>query len=104
MPSRLLPRLPRIRWTRRRIVTWSVVGGLVVALLVWGALPSRASYTTRSQMLTVMTGPSGSTPIQLDTTFYLPRSASAAHPVPAVLLAHGFGGTKDDVTDQAEHL
>src|SRR5436305_8466893 len=55
-------------------------------------------------MLAVLTGPDGATPVSLDTTFYLPRSASAAHPVPAVLLAHGFGGTKESVVTQAEDL
>jgi ABC-2 type transport system ATP-binding protein len=108
MPSTLSQRvrraLPRIRWTRRRVVTWSIVAAVVLAALVWAALPSPAAYTTRSRMLTVHTGPNGTTAVNIDTTYYEPRSASAAHPVPAVLLAHGFGGTKDSVTAQAKDL
>jgi ABC-2 type transport system ATP-binding protein len=102
--SRLRRLLPRIRWTRRRVITWSAIAVVVIGLLVWAAAPSPVGYTTKSQFLTVMTGPTGTTPIRLDTTFYEPKSASKAHPVPAVLLAHGFGGTKNSVTDQAKHL
>jgi ABC-2 type transport system ATP-binding protein len=86
------------------VVTWSIVAAVVLAALVWAALPSRAAYITQARMLTVHTGPDGATAVNLDTTYYEPRSASAAHPVPAVLLAHGFGGTKDSVTNQAEDL
>jgi ABC-2 type transport system ATP-binding protein len=96
--------LPRIRWTRRRVITWSAIGVIVLGLLIWAATPSSVSYTTRAQLLTVMTGPDGTTAVPLDTTFYEPRSASAAHRVPAVLLAHGFGATKDSVADQAKDL
>ena len=55
-------------------------------------------------MLTVRSGPGGDEPVDLDTTFYLPRAASADRKVPAVLLAHGFGGTKDSVRADAEDL
>jgi ABC-2 type transport system ATP-binding protein len=108
MPSqfatRLRRRLTRIRWTRRRVVTWSAVVVIVLGLLVWAAWPSRASFRTSVRELTVATGPDSGSKVTLDTTFYEPRSASAAHPVPAVLLAHGFGGTKDSVDDQAKTL
>jgi len=46
-------------------------------------------------------GPRGDEPVNLDTTLYLPKSASAATPVPAILLAHGFGGTKRSVAEDA---
>jgi ABC-2 type transport system ATP-binding protein len=90
--------------TRRRVITWSAIGVLIVGLLVWAAWPSAKSYVRTSAMITVMTGPDGNVPVPLDTTYYVPTSASAGHPVPAVLLAHGFGGAKDSVTDQAEDL
>ncbi|HEY2793143.1 MAG TPA: alpha/beta fold hydrolase, partial [Micromonosporaceae bacterium] len=108
MPSTLSGRLrrllPRVRWTRRRVIAWSAAALVLLGLIVWAALPDRASYTATPRMLTVLTGPDGTTPVRLDTTFYEPKSASAAHPVPAVLLAHGFGGTKNSVVDQAEQL
>jgi ABC-2 type transport system ATP-binding protein len=96
--------LPHVRWTRRRVVTWSAVVVIIAGLLIWAAVPSRPGYTATARMLTVMTGPDGATPVRLDTTFYEPRAASATHPVPAVLLAHGFGGTKNSVVDQARDL
>ena len=65
-------------------------------------LPSSVTYSTRRRCSPCMTGPAGTTPVTLDTTFYVPKSASAAHPVPAVLLAHGFGGTKDSVADAGQ--
>jgi ABC-2 type transport system ATP-binding protein len=55
-------------------------------------------------MITVLTGPDDATPVALDTTYYRPTSASAAHSAPAVLLAHGFGGTKDSVASDARQL
>jgi ABC-2 type transport system ATP-binding protein len=102
--GRLHRALPRVRWTRRRVITWSAIAVVLIGLLVWAAVPSQVSYTATSQFLTVMTGPDGTTPVRLDTTFYEPKSASAKDPVPAILLAHGFGGTKDSVVGQAEHL
>ncbi|WP_231855421.1 alpha/beta fold hydrolase [Tsukamurella pseudospumae] len=39
--------------------------------------------------------------VRLDTSFFRP---DGAEPAPAVLLAHGFGGSKDDVRDEAEQL
>src|SRR5262245_18454957 len=104
LSRRLRRHVPTIRRTRRRVVTWSIVGIVVLCLVVWAVLPSPATYRTEARMITVMTGPDGTTPVNLHTTYYVPKSVSAAHPVPAVLLAHGFGGTKDSVVDQAEDL
>ena len=39
---------------------------------------------------------------RLDTTFYRPDDGAQAHPV--VLLAHGFGGSKDRMSDEAQFL
>ena len=41
-----------------------------------------------------------SAPVSLDATIYLPR----ATPAPAVILAHGFGGSKDDLAERAQSL
>jgi ABC-2 type transport system ATP-binding protein len=77
---------------------------LLAGLVAWAVWPTASSSTAQSQMITVLTGPGGATPVALDTTYYRPASASAAHPVPAVLLAHGFGGTKDSVASDARQL
>src|SRR6266571_3648811 len=108
MPSTLSTRLrralPRPRLTRRRLITLAVVLAVVVGVVGWAAWPTPKSYLIENQTITVETGPDGTTPVALDTTYYQPKVASKAHPVAAVLLAHGFGGTKDDVADDAKDL
>ncbi|MBM7807255.1 ABC-2 type transport system ATP-binding protein [Geodermatophilus bullaregiensis] len=47
---------------------------------------------------------SGADAVELDTTLHLPASASADSPAPAVVLAHGFGGSKQSVADDARDL
>ncbi|MBB4759565.1 alpha/beta fold hydrolase [Amorphoplanes digitatis] len=100
LPARLRRALPRA--TRRRVVSGSVVLVLLAALVGWAALPERRSWTAVDKRLTVLSGPSGTEPVDLDTRFYLPSGGDAK--VPAVLLAHGFGGTKNSVSDDAESL
>ncbi|HEX6871498.1 MAG TPA: alpha/beta fold hydrolase, partial [Micromonosporaceae bacterium] len=95
-------RVPRIRLTRRRLLIGAVLLVLVAGLVGWAAWPEQKPFTSTEQLLTVRSGPTGDEPVNLDTTLYLPRSASAADPVPAILLAHGFGGTKRSVATDAE--
>jgi ABC-2 type transport system ATP-binding protein len=102
MPS-ALPRLRRAvpRLTRRRLISGAVVLAILAALAAWSAWPQPPSYRTEQRMIEVSGGDESA---DLDTTLYLPKAASAAHPVPAVLLAHGFGGTKLSVAKDAEDL
>jgi len=44
------------------------------------------------------------TAVSLDAELHLPAGAGAQDPAPAVLLAHGFGGSKDDLAAQARAL
>jgi len=97
-------RVPRPRLTRRRALTVAVVVALLAGLVAWAAWPNAPTYSATARTITVRTGPDGTTPIPLDTTYYQPDRASAARPVPAVLLAHGFGGTKDSVASDAQDL
>jgi ABC-2 type transport system ATP-binding protein len=78
-----------------------VVVILVAGLVGWAVAPTPKSYTTSDAMITVLTGPDGDEPVELDTTVYLPKSASAQSPVPVILLAHGFGGSKRSVAQDA---
>src|SRR5256885_13477710 len=100
MPSSLSVRLrrvlPRVRLTRRRIVAGSVVLIVIIGLVGWAVWPTPASYHTQDRMIPVRTGPAGDQTVRLDTRFYLPKAASPAHPVSAVLLAHGFGGRSEE--------
>ncbi|GAA2647463.1 alpha/beta fold hydrolase [Paractinoplanes durhamensis] len=100
LSSRLRRALPRP--TRRRVVSGSVVLVLVAALVGWAVWPDRPGWTSADEQITVKTGPAGAESVDLDARLYLPRDRSGK--VPAVLLAHGFGGTKDSVSDNAEEL
>ncbi|EEP71995.1 ABC transporter related [Micromonospora sp. ATCC 39149] len=76
----------------------------MAAAVLWAARPGEAGFRTEPAMISVRSGPTGDEPVDLDTTFYLPDGASADRRVPAVLLAHGFGGTKESVRSDAEEL
>jgi ABC-2 type transport system ATP-binding protein len=94
----------------RRAVSWArdhrtwVVGAavLVVVAVVAGLLVgSRApSVGETSARVAVGPEPDGSR-VELDTSVFAP---AAPGPHPAVLLAHGFGGSKDDLAEQARLL
>ncbi|MFG2037795.1 alpha/beta fold hydrolase [Dactylosporangium sp. NPDC048998] len=95
-------RLPSL--SRRQLIAGAVVVVLVAGLVGWAVAPAPKSFRTIDQLITVRTGPDDSAEVTLDTTLYLPKSASATDPVPAVLLAHGFGGTKQSVRGDAEQF
>jgi ABC-2 type transport system ATP-binding protein len=92
-----------VRLSRRR---WVVLLVVVVLLLVGGVAlagtrgGSQAPVASRDVTIDVLDGPARSDPQRLDATFYTP----ATTPAPVVLLAHGFGGSKDSVADQARTL
>jgi len=79
---------------------WTV---LVLVVVVAGAAATIAvrrspTIVTRDEM--VAGTPESGAPVELDTTLYLP----ARTPAPAVLLAHGFGGSKVDLGPEARAL
>ncbi|WP_344128389.1 alpha/beta fold hydrolase [Luedemannella flava] len=96
--------LPSVKFTRRRVIAGLALLAGLGGLITWAAWPAPKNYTAHAARLDVMTGPAGAEKVTLDTTFYVPDDADAAHPVPAVLLAHGFGGTKRSVATEAEDL
>ena len=86
--------------TRRRLVVAATVLVLLIAGI--GVLISAnraAPVRTSSQFVVGTPEPSGG-PVRLDTTLYLPAST----PAPAILLAHGFGSSKDALASQARSL
>ncbi|MGN9776012.1 alpha/beta fold hydrolase [Micromonospora sp. H33] len=97
-------RIRRALPTRRRAVAAAAVVVLLAAAVAWAVRPQGSDLRTESALLTVRSGPSGDEPVDLDTTLYLPEDASADAKVPAVLLAHGFGGTKESVRADAEEI
>ncbi|MEU8197598.1 alpha/beta fold hydrolase [Microbispora amethystogenes] len=74
---------------------------LVAGGVAWALWPSGPAVQGRDLVIPVLDGPSGDQRVDLDATFYPPASGGRA---PAVLLAHGFGGSKDSVREQAERL
>ncbi|MFG1998853.1 alpha/beta fold hydrolase [Spirillospora sp. NPDC048911] len=69
--------------------------------LVWGLGGGDAPVRTLEQRVQVVDGPKDDQRVTLDTTFYRPVGRSKG---PAVMLGHGFGGSKDDVRAEAEGL
>jgi ABC-2 type transport system ATP-binding protein len=96
---RRLARSWPLRSRRRAIISLLVLVALLAGLGVLISLNSAAPIRTRSQFVAGTPEPSGA-PVRLDTTLYLP----AHTPAPAILLAHGFGGSKDSVAAQARSL
>ncbi|MFD7655111.1 alpha/beta hydrolase, partial [Actinosynnema sp. NPDC059797] len=88
----------RGRWSLPALV---LVVALVGATVVWtrqGDEPPPVS--TRDAVIDVPESPGSDRTVQIDTTLYLPERT----PAPAVLLPHGFGGSKASVAAQATEL
>ncbi len=77
----------------------ALVAGVGVALAVT-TIPDPASIATENVAIDVPAGPGGTGQVRLDATVYRP----AAVPAPAVLVAHGFGASKDSVRAEATEL
>lgn len=80
-----------------------MAGAVAVALVAGGAIIAaavRSSPAVHSQPRFVTGTPEAGVAVGLDTTLYLPD----ATPAPAVLLAHGFGGSKTDLDSEARLL
>ncbi len=93
-------RLRRLLATRRRKTVAIVVVVAVlaaVALIAWPR-PAPEPVASRDVEITVPGGPGVAEPVVLDATIYLPQTT----PAPAVIMAHGFGGSKRSVAADAQ--
>ncbi len=91
------------RFGRRTAVLLAAVLVVLLAAVASavGLARSEDAPAVRTEVLQVPVGPEADgSAVQLDATLYLP----AKTPAPAVLLAHGFGGTKASVAGQARQL
>ena len=84
---------------RRR---WAAGIGAVALLAIgtagWNAASAPPPIHSTDQWIQVVDGPANDQHVSLDTTFFRPPGN---RPAPAVLLAHGFGGSKYDTRDEA---
>ncbi|GAB3474769.1 alpha/beta fold hydrolase [Amycolatopsis cihanbeyliensis] len=98
-------RIPFLTHWRGRLVALVALAAVVVLLvaagLVWAGVGDESPpVRTQEAAVDVPAAPGSSERVRLDTTLYTPEST----PAPAILLAHGFGGSKDSVADQANEL
>ncbi|MGW0808071.1 CocE/NonD family hydrolase [Nonomuraea sp. NPDC002799] len=82
------------------------VAALVAALALIGATtwlvwPSAPEVRGQDQRITVVDGPADDQRVDLDATFFPPPDGGKA---PVVLLAHGFGGSKQSMREQAMRI
>ncbi|MGC5011943.1 alpha/beta fold hydrolase [Streptosporangium sp. DT93] len=85
----------------RRAVWVAVVAVLAVGVVTWLVWPSAPQVRAQNQMITVVDGPRDDRRVTLDTSFFPPAGGGRA---PVVLLAHGFGGSKQSVRQSALRL
>jgi ABC-2 type transport system ATP-binding protein len=85
----------------RRAVRWRT--GALLVLVVGAGIGAAVPAAAAEDDLRIAGGPSSAddaTPVSLDARIHLPDRL----PAPAVVLAHGFGGSKDAVAAEAELL
>jgi len=97
-PERLADRLRSVPGGRRLLA--AVIAVLVVAAAIGLAVIGSSDSSVKVSSQFIKATPEGTKRVELDTTLYLP----AHTPAPAVLLAHGFGGSKDSVAGEAKSL
>jgi ABC-2 type transport system ATP-binding protein len=81
------------------LIVAAVIAGAAVALTIRMA-PHPPPVTAENVVIDAPGGPGVATAVHLDATVYRP----AVTPAPAVLVAHGFGGSKDSVSAEASAL
>ncbi|NBH03105.1 alpha/beta fold hydrolase, partial [Amycolatopsis sp. SID8362] len=97
-----MPRLPLPRTRGARLTALAaVVVVLAAGAVFWITRPAApAPVPTQDALIDLPAAPGSAEQVKIDTTTYLPATV----PAPAVLLAHGFGGDKTSVADDAREL
>ena len=89
----------------RRVARSTVIAVVAVLLVLAAVIAVRSRnrtvpVATHNVTVTAPGGPGVAGEVRLDATLYLPPDL----PAPAVVLAHGFGGSKDSIADDAREL
>ena len=82
------------------LVITTVIAGAGVLLTIRASASSAPPVATENVTIDVPEGPGSTGHVHLDATVYRP----AVTPAPAVLVAHGFGGSKNSVSTEATAL
>ncbi|AVH58642.1 MULTISPECIES: alpha/beta fold hydrolase [Streptomyces] len=91
-------RLPRLRGPRRWVAAAAAAVVVLAGAGTWTAVASDDTPRVhRADRVMAMGGG-----VRIDTSYFTVGASSDRRP--AVLLGHGFGGSKDDVRDEAERL
>lgn len=90
-----------VRRTLRAAAALTAAGlGLTGLTLATGPTASAADatpgYSRTAILVDVTIGPANDQTCRISADLYKPDAATRAHPAPAILTTHGFGGTKDD--------
>ncbi|GAA5116133.1 alpha/beta fold hydrolase [Haloechinothrix salitolerans] len=103
VPRPLVRLVPHGRRTRIAAAALAVVllGALIVVFTTPGEDPP--SVMTHEEFIEVPTAPGSPSQERLDITLYVPDTARET-PAPAILLPHGFGGSKRSVARDAREL
>ncbi|MGP3922951.1 alpha/beta fold hydrolase [Streptomyces sp. 8N616] len=100
---RLRPRAPGKPPRRRRLLAGAAVLAVLAGAATWTvASGGEASVRREDRILAAPESPGSEKEVRIDTSFF--TSDSGAGPRPAVLLGHGFGGSKDRMRGEAEKL
>ncbi|MGH3918278.1 MAG: alpha/beta fold hydrolase [Pseudonocardiaceae bacterium] len=95
--------MPRTARLAQRPVVLVLIAALIAGAgvtLAVTTIPDPPSTTSENVTIDVPAGPGGTGQVRLDATVYRPATTLA----PAVLVAHGFGGSKDSVRAEATEL
>ena len=87
---------------RGRLAAIAGVVAVLAGAVTWASVGDSPRVVSTDQRIAVVDGPKDDQHLTLDTTFFKP--VPPAKRAPAVLLAHGFGGSKADTRDEAEQL
>jgi ABC-2 type transport system ATP-binding protein len=85
----------------------AAIAGVVAVLagtVTWASIGDEPRVRSTDQRIPVVDGPKDDQHVTLDTTFLTPVRPGPGGRAPAVLLAHGFGGSKADTRAEAEAL
>ncbi|APU14202.1 MULTISPECIES: alpha/beta fold hydrolase [Actinoalloteichus] len=90
----------RPRRTRRPLFAVALVLLISAGFLLWPREDAVPEVGARDLTLELPAGPGDAARVSIDATLYTPERT----PAPAILLAHGFGGSKADLAEQARGL